>query len=83
MRQDIRYTFRVLKQNRAFAAVAISFTGPGNWGRIPRFFTLIDKRDAARRCRCASPEQLAVLAENPDKTLHQLQLSRLRLRPRS
>jgi predicted permease len=63
--QDIRYALRVLAQNRSFAAVAILSLALGI-GANTAIFTLIDYV-MLRALPARTPEQLVVLARNPDK----------------
>src|SRR5262249_30207940 len=63
--QDIRYALRMLSQNRAFAAVAILSLALGI-GANTAIFTLIDYV-VLRSLPVRSPEQLVVLARNPEK----------------
>jgi predicted permease len=63
--QDIRYALRVLAQNRSFAAVAILSLALGI-GANTAIFTLIDYI-MLRMLPVRAPEQLVVLARNPDK----------------
>src|SRR6266498_3861844 len=65
MRQDIRYALRILVQNRAFAAVAVLSLALGI-GANTAIFTLIDYV-MLRSLPVRSPEQLAVIARNPEK----------------
>jgi predicted permease len=65
MFSDVRYTLRVLGQNRAFAAVAIFSLALGI-GANTAIFTLIDSV-MLRSLPVRAPGQLVVLAENPDK----------------
>src|SRR5215475_5144985 len=65
MLQDIRYALRVLAQNRSFAAVAILSLALGI-GANTAIFTLIDYV-MLRSLPARSPEQLVVLARNPEK----------------
>ncbi len=65
MLQDIRYALRVLAQNRSFAAVAILSLALGI-GANTAIFTLIDYV-VLRSLPARSPQQLVVLARNPDK----------------
>ena len=65
MLQDIRYALRVLAQNRSFAAVAILSLALGI-GANTAIFTLIDYV-MLRSLPVKAPEQLVVLARNPDK----------------
>src|SRR5215475_8939175 len=65
MLQDIRYALRVLAQNRSFAAVAILSLALGI-GANTAIFTLIDYV-MLRSLPVRSPEQLVVLANNPEK----------------
>jgi predicted permease len=63
--QDIRYALRVIAQNRAFAAVAILSLALGI-GANTAIFTLIDNV-VLRSLPARAPEQLVVLASNPEK----------------
>src|SRR5579862_8828866 len=65
MLSDIRYALRILRKNRAFAAVAVLSLALGI-GANTAIFTLIDNV-ILRALPVRAPEQLAVLAENPDK----------------
>ncbi len=65
MLQDIRYALRVLAQNRGFAAVAILSLALGI-GANTAIFTLIDYV-VLRSLPARSPDQLVVLARNPEK----------------
>jgi predicted permease len=63
--QDIRYALRTLVKNRAFAGVAILSLALGI-GANTAIFTLIDYV-VLRALPARSPEQLVVLARNPEK----------------
>jgi predicted permease len=63
--QDIRYALRVLGNNRSFAAVAILSLALGI-GANTAIFTLIDYV-MLRALPVRAPEQLVVLARNPEK----------------
>jgi predicted permease len=63
--QDIRYALRMLAQNRAFAAVAVLSLALGI-GANTAIFTLIDYV-VLRALPARAPEQLVVLARNPEK----------------
>ena len=65
MRQDIRYALRMLAQNPGFAAVAVLSLALGI-GANTAIFTLIDYV-MLRSLPARSPEQLVVLAQNPEK----------------
>ena len=65
MFQDIRFALRMLSTNRAFAAVAILSLALGI-GANTAIFTLIDYV-VLRALPARSPEQLMVLARNPEK----------------
>src|SRR5215469_3534576 len=65
MRQDIRYALRILAQNPGFAAVAVLSLALGI-GANTAIFTLIDYV-VLRSLPARSPEQLVVLARNPEK----------------
>ena len=65
MYQDIRYALRMLGKNRAFAAVAVLSLALGI-GANTAIFTLIDYV-ILRSLPARSPEQLVVLARNPEK----------------
>src|SRR5215471_12947621 len=65
MRQDIRYALRILAQNPGFAAVAVLSLASGI-GANTAIFTLIDYV-VLRSLPARSPEQLVVLARNPEK----------------
>ena len=65
MRQDIRYALRILAQHRGFAAVAVLSLALGI-GANTAIFTLIDYV-MLRTLPARAPEQLVVLARNPEK----------------
>src|SRR5215467_1895880 len=65
MRQDIRYALRILAQNPGFAAVAVLSLALGI-GANTAIFTLVDYI-VLRALPARSPEQLVVLARNPEK----------------
>src|SRR3954470_18186631 len=65
MLTDVRYTLRVLAQNRAFAGVAILSLALGI-GANTAIFTLIDNV-MLRALPVRAPDQLVVLAQNPEK----------------
>ncbi|HEY1496595.1 MAG TPA: ABC transporter permease [Candidatus Solibacter sp.] len=65
MFSDIRYALRILRKNRGFAAVAVLSLALGI-GANTAIFTLIDNV-MLRTLPVRAPEQLAVLASNPDK----------------
>src|SRR5450432_4210755 len=65
MLTDLRYAFRILAKNPAFAAVAILSLALGI-GANTAIFTLVDYV-MLRALPVRAPEQLAVLARNPEK----------------
>jgi predicted permease len=65
MLSDIRYALRILRKNRAFAAVAVLSLALGI-GANTAIFTLIDNV-ILRTLPVRAPDQLAVLADNPDR----------------
>lgn len=65
MLADIRYAFRLLAKNPGFAAVAVLSLGLGI-GANTAIFTLIDYV-MLRSLPVRAPEQLAVIARNPEK----------------
>jgi predicted permease len=65
MLRDVRFAFRMLRQNRAFAAVAILSLALGI-GANTAIFTLIDTV-ILRSLPVQKPEQLVVLARYPEK----------------
>jgi predicted permease len=67
MRQDVRHAFRILAQNPGFAAIAILSLALGI-GANTAIFTLVDTV-LLRSLPIRSPEQLVVLARNPDKPM--------------
>src|SRR5450432_3170466 len=65
MLTDVRYAFRILAKNPAFAAVAVLSLALGI-GANTAIFTLIDYV-MLRSLPVRAPEQLAVMARNPEK----------------
>jgi predicted permease len=65
MLSDVRYALRILRKNRGFAAVAVLSLALGI-GANTAIFTLIDNV-ILRALPVRAPNELAVLAENPDK----------------
>ncbi len=65
MLTDVRYAFRIIAKNPAFAAVAVLSLALGI-GANTAIFTLIDYV-MLRALPVRAPEQLAVIARNPDK----------------
>src|SRR5258708_25705748 len=62
---DVRYAFRIIAKNPAFSAVAVLSLALGI-GANTAIFTLIDYV-MLRSLPVRAPEQLAVIARNPEK----------------
>ena len=65
MLTDVRYAFRILAKNPGFAAVAVLSLALGI-GANTAIFTLVDYV-ILRSLPVRAPEQLAVIARNPEK----------------
>ena len=78
---DVRYAFRIIAKNPAFSAVAVLSLALGI-GANTAIFTLIDYV-MLRALPVRAPEQLVVLASNPEKPSTSFDYPDYRLRPRS